>query len=119
VKNRKIIIANIPWNLATYTNRFQAGDWINKKVFGNNTTLAWVYHVTGVTPTGLIKVVNSHVITLSPEGYHPIRVLTQERHKALLRVARELPSFTKPPLLWIFELSFIDGLLWDSGEWHW
>jgi hypothetical protein len=64
-----------------------------------------------VTPTGLIRVVNSQVITLSPEGYHPIGVLSQERHGAPLRVARELPSLTKPPLLWIFESGFIDGLL--------
>jgi hypothetical protein len=37
------------------------------------------------------------VITLSPEGYHPIKVLSQERHRASLRVVRELPSLTKPP----------------------
>jgi hypothetical protein len=48
--NRKIIIASIPWNPTTYTNRFQAGDWINKRVSGNNITLAWVYHVSRVTP---------------------------------------------------------------------
>jgi hypothetical protein len=59
------------------------------------------------------------MITHSPEGYHPIRVLSQERHEALFRVARELPSLTKPPLLWIFESGFIDGLSWDPGEWHW
>ncbi len=51
MNNRKIIIVSIPWNLATYTNCFQAGDWINKRVSENNTTLAWVYHVIGVTPT--------------------------------------------------------------------
>jgi len=50
------------------------------------------------------------VITLSLEGYHPIRVLSQERHGAPLRVAEELPSLTKPPLLWIFYSGFIDGL---------
>jgi hypothetical protein len=48
--NREIIIASIPWNPATYTNRFQAGDWISKRVSGNNTALTWVYHVIGVTP---------------------------------------------------------------------
>jgi hypothetical protein len=130
--NREIIIANIPWNLATYTNRFQAGDWISKRIFENNTALAWVYHVTRVTPNmvqavefqrvtpiGLIRAANSQVITLSPKGYHPIRVFSQERHGASFRVAKELPSLTKPPLLWIFESSFIDGLPWDPGEWHW
>jgi hypothetical protein len=48
--NREIIITSIPWNLATYTKRFQAGDWISKRNFENNTTLEWIYHVTGVTP---------------------------------------------------------------------
>jgi len=45
-----------------------------------------------------------------PEGYHPIRLLSQERHGASLKVAKELPSLTKPPLLWIFESGFINGL---------
>jgi hypothetical protein len=48
--NRKIIIVSIAWNLATYTNRSKAGDWISKRVSKNNIALAWVYHVTGVTP---------------------------------------------------------------------
>jgi hypothetical protein len=130
--SKEIIIASIPWNLATYINRFQAGDWISKRVSRNNTTLTWVYHVTRVnpntvqavefqrvTPTGLIKATNSQVITFSREGYHPIRVLSQERHEASLKVAKELPSVTKPPLLWIFEYGFIDELPWDPREWHW
>ncbi len=118
--NIETIIASIPWNPVTYTNRFKSGDWINKRVPGNNTVLAWVYHVTGVTPnntvqtvefqmvtpTGLIRAANSHVITLFPEGYHPIRVLSQERHKAPLRVARELPSLTKPPPTLDFRIRF-------------
>ncbi len=87
--SREIIIASIPWNPTTYTNCFQAGDWINKRISGNNTALTWVYHVIRVTPntvqavefqkvtpTGLIKAANSQVITLSPECYHPIRVLS-------------------------------------------
>jgi len=70
--NKEIIIASIPWNLATYINHFQAGDCISKRVSENNTTLAWVYHVTKVmpntvqaiefqrvTPIGLIKAANS------------------------------------------------------------
>jgi hypothetical protein len=45
-----------------------------------------------VTPNGLIKIANSQVITISLESYHPIRVLSQERHGALLRVAHHSPS---------------------------
>jgi hypothetical protein len=40
--NREIIIANIPRNPVAYTNCFQAKDWISKRVFDNNTALAWV-----------------------------------------------------------------------------
>jgi hypothetical protein len=69
-------------------------------------------------PTGFIRATNSQVITLSLEGYHPIRVLSQERHGAPFRVAKEFPSLTKPPLFWIFKFDFIDGLPWDPGEWH-
>ncbi len=50
MNNRKIVIAIIPWNPATYTTRFQVGDWINKRNSGNNSILEWIYHVTGVTP---------------------------------------------------------------------
>ncbi len=119
MNNSEIIIVNIPWNPSTYINRFQAGDWIGKRVFKNNIALAWVYHVTMVIPTGLIRAVNSQVITLSFEGYHPIKVLSQEKHGTPFKVARELPSLTKPPLFWIFESDFFDGLPWDPGEWHW
>jgi hypothetical protein len=99
--NREIIMGSIPWNPTTYINRFQAGDWISKRVYENNTNLAWVYHVTRVTPntmqvvefqkvppTGLIRAANSQVITFSPEGYHPIKVLSQERHGTSFRVAK-------------------------------
>jgi hypothetical protein len=70
--NRKFIIVSIPWNPATYTNCFQVGDWISKRISGNNIALAWVYHVTEVTLntvqaiefqkvnlTNLIRVANS------------------------------------------------------------
>ncbi len=106
------------WNLTTYINRFQARDWINKKISENNTAVAWVYHVTRVTPnkvqaiefqrvtpTGFIRVANSQVITLSSKGYHQIKVLSQERHGAPLRVIKELPSLTKC-------LPFLDFRIW-------
>jgi hypothetical protein len=48
--NKEIIITSIPWNPTTYTNYFQTRNSINKRVSGNNIALAWVYHVTRVTP---------------------------------------------------------------------
>jgi hypothetical protein len=41
-----------------------------------------------VNPTGLMRVANSQVITLSPKGYHPIRVLSQKKHETPFRVAK-------------------------------
>jgi hypothetical protein len=64
-----------------------------------------------VTPTGLIRAANSQVITFSPEGYHPIRVLSQEKHGALFRVAGELPSLTKPPYFGFSNLVSLMGFL--------
>ncbi len=61
-RNNRDFISSIPWNLATYTNRFQVGDWISKIVSGNNTALAWVYHVTEVTPN-TVKVVEFQRVT--------------------------------------------------------
>jgi hypothetical protein len=56
-------------------------------------------------------------VTFSLKGYHPIRVLMQERHGALLKIARELLAPTKPPpLFWIFESGFIESLPWDFGD---
>jgi len=56
---------------------------------------------------------------ISPEGYHPIKVLSQKRQGASLRVAKELPSLTKPPSTLDFPIQFQYGLPWDSREWHW
>jgi hypothetical protein len=52
--------------------------------------------------------------------YRSIRVLSQEKPGATLKVAREPPAPGKsPPLYWIFDIGFIHDLPWDPGEWHW
>ncbi len=130
--SREIITSGIPWNLATYPNQAQVGDWICNRSSSSDTLFDWVYHVTQtahnmvqaiefqrISHNGIIKATNSQEITLSTKGFHPIRVLMQERHGALLKEAKELSAPTKlTPLFWIFESSFIEGLPWDLGEWH-
>jgi len=69
-----------------------------------------------VTLTGLIRALNSQVITLSPEGYHPIRVLSQERHGAPFRVARELPSLTMLPFSGFLTSISLMGFLGTRGN---
>ncbi len=61
---------------------------------------------------------NSQKVTFSHQGYHLIRVLIQEKHKAPFKVARDFPVLSKPFLLWIFETGFIKSLPWDPREWH-
>lgn len=122
--SQEIITSGIRWNPIAYPNQAQVGDWICNKSSVNGAPLDWVYHVTQIahstiqaiefqkiSHSGIIKATSAQEITLSTEGFHPIRVLMQERHRAPLKVARELPAPTKlTPLFWIFESSFIEGL---------
>jgi hypothetical protein len=49
-----------------------------------------------------------------------VRVLSQEKHGASLKVAKDPPSVNqKNTTFWIFESGFIENLPWDPGEWHW
>jgi hypothetical protein len=70
-----------------------------------------------VTPTSFIRAANSQVITLSFKGYHPIRVLSQEKHGALFKVPKELPSLTKPPYSGFSNLISLMGFpgTWGNG----
>jgi hypothetical protein len=53
-------------------------------------------------------------------NYRTIRVFSQEKLGAILKVARDPPaSGKKPPQYWIFEAGFIQDLPWDPSEWHW
>ncbi len=72
-----------------------------------------------ISPNGLIKAMNFQEVTLSLEGYHSIKVLSQEKHRAPFKVVKNLSVLPKSSLLWVFETSFIEGLPWDSGKWHW
>jgi hypothetical protein len=58
-------------------------------------------------------------VTFSPENYHLIRVLVQEKHGAPFKVIRDLSVLPKSSLLWIFENGFIESVPWDPKEWHW
>jgi hypothetical protein len=59
-------------------------------------------------------------LTISTRNYCTIRVLSQEKPNATLKVARDpLAPSKKAPLYWIFETGFIQDLPWEPGEWHW
>jgi hypothetical protein len=130
--NRNLIIANIPWDPATDSNKSVVGDWVSKKEVDRITSPEWVYQITDITRTitnarefkkssnaGRIQATSSHNITIPLDGYTPVKVLAQDGHGATLRLAKEVPSPGKKPLIyWIFESGFISDLPWDPGNWH-
>jgi hypothetical protein len=118
--------------MAEIPNHIQVGDWISEKVPSRDNTLDLVYNVTQITfstvktveykritDNGLIQATGRQEVTLATEGFNPIRVLTQMKHKATLKVAKEQHDISRlASLFWIFESGFIKGLNWDPGEWH-
>jgi hypothetical protein len=73
-----------------------------------------------ISHTGRIQATGSRTITVSLEGYEPVRVLTEDNHRTVLKLAKDLPlPGQKPPRAWIFEPGFISDLQWDPGDWHW
>jgi hypothetical protein len=109
------------------------GDWVSKKKVGRITLLEWVYQITDITHTtasakefkkssnaGRIQATSSHSITIPLEGYTPVRVLVQDGHGGMLRLAKDVPSpGKKPPIYWIFLSGLISDLPWDPEDWHW
>ncbi len=73
-----------------------------------------------ISSAGRIQATSPHDVTISFEGYKPVRVLTQEGYGATLKLAKDVPPpGKKPPIYWIFESGFISELEWDPGDWHW
>jgi hypothetical protein len=69
---------------------------------------------------GQLRATNYQIHSLLHHNLSLVRVLSQERHGASLKVARDPPSVNqKNTTFWIFELGFIENLPWDLGEWHW
>ncbi len=49
--NRNLIIASIPWDPATASNKPVVGDWVSKKEADRITLPEWVYQITDITHT--------------------------------------------------------------------
>lgn len=121
--NKNIIISNIPWNPIAFPSRFQTSNWISTKVACHLTPLTWIYQMMGVfsnlvkaiefrriSLNDLIRVVNSQEVTLSPEGYHLIKVLSPKKTRNPFKVVKDFFMLLKFSFIWIFETSFIEGL---------
>jgi hypothetical protein len=132
-KNRDLIIASIPWDPAASNSTPSTGEWISKKEGDRAGPPEWVYQVVEstrntanvsefkrISHTGRIQATGSRTITISLEGYEPVRILAQDNHRATLKLAKDLPLPGKKPLLyWILGPGFISDLKWDPGDWHW
>jgi len=81
---------------------------------------ASVIEFKNITTNGRIQATTQQALTISTTNYHTVRVLSQKKPGATLKVAKDPPApGKKPPLYWIFETGFIQDLPWDPGEWHW
>jgi hypothetical protein len=70
--------------------------------------------------SGQLQATSYQIHSLLHHNLSLVRVLSQERHNASLKAARDPPSINrKNTTFWIFESGFIENLPWDPGEWHW
>jgi hypothetical protein len=102
------------------SDRTTSPDWIYQITDTNHVT-ASAKELKKISSIGRIQATTPHDITISLEGYKPVRVLTQKGYGATLRLAKDVPPprGKKPPIYWIFESGFISELKWDLGDWHW
>jgi hypothetical protein len=126
------ITTSIPWRPDEHEGLIRAGDWLANTLSRASNPLEWIYLVlepTGetasvfefqrITHEGRIQATTNQATRILTTKLHPVRVLSQQRPEATLKIAREPPAQGKAPLLyWIFEEGFIRNLPWDPGEWH-
>ncbi len=133
--NRGTITSSIPWRGRPdkLERHFCIGDWIANPTPKGGSPFDWVYLVLEpadatalvfefqkITPGGYIQTMTNQTIKISTVKHRLVRVLSEERPGATLKVAREPLAQGKVPLIyWIFDAGFILDLPWDPGEWHW
>ncbi len=132
-QNKELIINSIPWNPTASNNRPLVGDWVSKREMHKSVAPNWVYQIMEtsqstasakeyrkISTAGRIQPSSSQSVIIPLASYEPVRVLVQEYHGAMLKLAKDLPTpGKKPPIYWIFETCFISDLQWDPRYWHW
>jgi hypothetical protein len=127
------ITTSIPWRSDEHEGLIRAGDWLANTSPRTSNPFEWVYLVferTGetasvlefqrITNEGRIQATTNQVTRILTTKLRPVKVFSQERPGATLKIAKEPPAQGKMPLIyWIFDKGFIRDLPWDPGEWHW
>jgi len=131
--SKDIILESIPRRPDSFSPWAQPGDWVSNSAPRSGKLLEWVYYVMDSLPdkvlamefrrtsaSGQLWATSYQIHSLFHHNLSSIRVLSQERHDASLKVARDPPSVNqKNTTFWIFESCFIENFPWDPGEWHW
>jgi hypothetical protein len=131
--SKDIILESIPRRPDSFNSYAQPGDWVSNTAPRSGEPLEWVYYVLDSLPdkvlalefrrvstSGQLQATSHQIHTLFHLNLSSVRVLSQERHGASLKIARDPPSANqKNTAFWIFESGFIENLPWDPGEWHW
>jgi len=130
--SKDIIIESIPRRPDSFSSWAQLGDWVSNSAPRLGELLEWVYYVMDSLPdkvlalefrrtsvSGQLRATSYQIHSLLHHNLSSVRVLSQERHNASLKVAKDPPFVNqKNTTFWIFESGFIENLPWDPGEWH-
>jgi len=102
--NRDLIINSIPWDPAIARKNPEVGEWVGKMESNRTVPPDWIYQITDtnnvtasakklkkISSAGRIQATSPHDVSISLEGYKPVRVLTQEGYGATLKLAKDVP----------------------------
>jgi hypothetical protein len=111
--SRETITSSIPWRPDEHECLIRVGDWITNPTPKAGGPLDWVYLVLEpadrtasvlefqkITPGCRIQATTNQTIKISTLKHRLIRVVSQEKPGATLKVAREPPAQGKAPILY-------------------
>jgi hypothetical protein len=122
--SKDIILKSIPRRHDSFNSWAQPGDWVNNSTLRSGELLEWVYYVMDslldkvlalefrkTSGKGQLWATSYQIHSLLHHNLSSVRVLSQKRHGASLKVARDPPSVNQNnTTFWIFESGFIENL---------
>ncbi len=119
--SKDIILESIPRRPDSFSSWTQPGDWVSNSTLESGELLEWVYYVMDSLPdkvlalefrrtfaSSQLRATSYQIHSLLHHNLSLVRVLSQERHGASLKVARDPPFVNQKNItFWIFESGFI------------